>query len=131
MLPERESVFDFEHIAESGKKYDGQFVVKAVLTIGQKHMLELEKTRLLGNFPNPTDDLLGLAIMLANLRIKIVKAPEWWNQSAGGYDIEDEDVLIALYNRIREAENEWQTKLKSKAEQVLKKDESSSASSNQ
>jgi hypothetical protein len=130
MLPEKETVFDFDFIAESGKKYDGQFVVKAVLTIGQKHMLELEKTRLLGNYSNPTDDLLGLAIMLANLRMKIVKAPEWWNQSAGGYDIQDEDALIALYNRIRQAEDEWKSKLKTKAEAVQKKDEANSASSN-
>lgn len=114
-LPSKETTFDFEHIGEeTGKKYEGRFTVLCSLTVGQKHALALEKTRLLGNYPNPTDDLAGLAIILANLRAKIVEAPEWWKQSGGGNSIEDESALVVLYRMVQEAEFKWKEDLKNK-----------------
>lgn len=114
-LPNKEKSFAFEHIGETtGKKYDGQFTVLCVLTVGQKHALALEKTRLIGNYMNPTDDLAGFAVILANLRAKIVNAPEWWNQSNGGSNIDDEDALVVLYNKVLEAEVQWKEDLKKK-----------------
>lgn len=118
-LPSKEKTFEFEHIGETtGKKYDGRFTVLCLLNVGQKHALGLEKTRLLGGYPNPTDDLITFAIILSNLRAKIIyaEAPEWWKQSHGGAVIEDEDVLVELYNRVQEAEQEWRDKLKEKAQ---------------
>jgi hypothetical protein len=110
-LPKIEAVFDFNFTSELAKKYDGRFTVLCILDMGQKHRLELEKTRLLGNYPNPTDGLAGIAIVLANLRIKITDAPEWWRQSNGGFTIQDEDALVALYEKIQTAEAEWRNQL--------------------
>jgi len=111
-LPSKESVFDFDHTGvDTGKRYEGQFKVLCLLDMGQKHRLELEKTRLLGNYANPTDGLAGIAIILANLRVKIVDAPEWWKQSNGGYNVQDEDALVALYDKVLEAEVEWRKQM--------------------
>ena len=119
VLPSKEKSFAFEHFGETtGKKYDGQFTVLCVLSVGQKYALSLEKTRLMGNYPNPTDDLAGFAVILANLRSKIVTAPEWWNQSGGGSNIDDEDVLVVLYRKIVEAEIEWKEELKKKTQKI-------------
>lgn len=116
-LPSKEKTFDFEHIGETtGKKYDGRFTVLCVLNVGQKHSLALEKTRLLGNYANPTDDLAGLAIILANLRAKIVEAPEWWKQSNGGASLDDEDAMVVLYRKVQEAEFQWKEELKKKTQ---------------
>jgi len=116
-LPSKEKTFDFQHTGETtGKEYTGRFTVLCVLNVGQKHALSLEKTRLLGNYQNPTDDLAGLAIILANLRAKVVEAPEWWKQSQGGALIEDEDALVVLYRKIQEAEFEWKEELKKKTQ---------------
>lgn len=118
-LPNKQKTFAFEHVGEAtNKKYDGQFTVRCVLNVGQKHALALEKTRLLGNYESPTDDLAGLAIVLANLRAKIAEAPEWWNQSSGGSLIDDEDALVLLYRKIQEAELEWKEDLKKKAQKI-------------
>jgi hypothetical protein len=112
-LPSKELVFDFEHVgALTEKKYEGRFTVLALLDIGQKHRLELEKTRLLGNHQNPTDGLVGIAVILANLRIKVVDGPEWWKQSNGGFSIQDEDVLVALYDKVLDSESEWRQKMR-------------------
>jgi hypothetical protein len=118
-LPSKEKTFTFEHIGEdTGKKYDGQFTVRCVLNVGQKHAMALEKTRLMGNYPNPTDDLAGFAVILANLRAKIITAPEWWNQSSAGATIDDEDALVVLYRKITEAEIEWKDDLKKKSQKI-------------
>ena len=117
-LPSTQSVFDFNFTSDLGKKYEGQFTVKCVLTMKEKHILELEKTRLLGNFANPTDELAGISIILGSLRTRIVDAPEWWKQSDGGYNLTEFDVLTALYDQVQAVEIEWRTKLKEKAKKL-------------
>lgn len=118
-LPSKERTFSFDHVGEdTGKEYKGQFTVLCLLNVGQKHALSLEKTRLLGNYANPTDDLAGFAVILANLRAKIVEAPEWWKQSQGGVTIEDEDALLALFRKVEESEAQWKADLKKKTEAI-------------
>lgn len=118
-LPSKEKTFAFEHTGETtGKKYEGQFTVLCVLNVGQKHAMALEKTRLMGNYINPTDDLAGFAVILASLRARIVSGPEWWNQSGGGAVIDDEDALVVLYRKITEAELEWKEDLKKKTQKI-------------
>lgn len=117
-LPSTQSVFDFEMTSELGKKFEGRFTVHCLMNMRQKHLLELEKTRLLGNYSNPTDELAGISIILASLRHRIVDAPDWWKQSDGGYNLTDFDVLTALYDKALNAEVEWRTKLKEKAKKL-------------
>jgi hypothetical protein len=117
-LPSTQSVFDFEFTSELGKKYDGRFTVLCVLDMRTKHRLELEKTRLLGNYSNPTDDLAGIAVVLSTLRMRIVDGPEWWKQSDGGYDITDFDALTSLFDKVLAAETEWRAKLREKVKKL-------------
>jgi hypothetical protein len=86
----------------------------------QKHLLELEKTRLLGNYPNPTDQLAGIAIILADLRHRIVDGPPWWTQSDGGNSLTDVDTLTQLHDKVLSTESEWRAKLKEKAKKLQK-----------
>ncbi len=129
-LPNTQSVFDFDFTSDLGKRFEGQFTVNCLLNMRQKHILELEKTRLLGNYPNPTDELAGIAVILANLRGRIIDGPEWWKQSDGGYNLTDIDVLTALYNKVLSAEAEWRTKLKEKTKKLQDPAPESKASSN-
>lgn len=117
-LPSTQTIVDFDFTSDLGKKYDGQFTVLCLLNMRQKHLLELEKTRLLGNYTNPTDELAGIAVILANLRHRIVDGPTWWQQSDGGYNLTDVDVLTSLYNKVLAAEAEWRTKLKEKTKKL-------------
>lgn len=117
-LPANQATFDFEFTSELGKKFDGRFTVLCVLDMRSKHRLELEKTRLLGSYTNPTDELVGLSIVLSTLRVRIIDAPEWWKQSDGGYNITDFDTLTALYEKTLAAEAEWRQNLKDKAKKL-------------
>ena len=112
-LPKNESIFDIDIVGDTTfKQYQGQFTVRCVLTAGQRHNMELEKSRLLGTSPQPTDALIGLAEVLGTLRAKVVEAPEWWKQSIGGSNLSDENVLMELYAKVGEAENKWRLKVK-------------------
>lgn len=118
-LPKNEETFDFHHVGQdTGNEYAGQFSVLCVLNMAQKHAMELEKTRLMGNYPTPTPGLEGIATALATLRAKIVKAPNWWTQSSGGLDIMDEDALVMLYNEVEKAGRLWREKLKEKGKKA-------------
>jgi hypothetical protein len=115
----KERVFEVDCVGEiTGKRYEGKFTVLCSLNIGQKHALALEKTRLLGNYPSPTEDLIGLATLLATLRTKITDGPEWWKQSRGGSTLEDEEVVVVIYEKIQEAERAWREDLKQKAQKA-------------
>jgi len=112
-LPNNEATFDVDVKGDTTQQeYKGQFTCRCVLTMGQKHAMELEKSRLLGSFANPTDDLIGIAIIFSNLRQKLVDGPEWWKQSVGGTTIKDENVLVEIHDKIQKAENEWRQKVK-------------------
>ena len=112
-LPHNEKTFEFSHVGTTtGRKYDGKFTVKCVLNMFDKREIELEKSRLQADVANPTNLLSSLSHILANLRIRIIKAPTWWEQSLGGFDIMDEDVIIALFDKVMEQEDTWHKELK-------------------
>jgi hypothetical protein len=87
--------------------------------------MEIEKTRLLGNFANPTDELYGLAVVLATLRTKIIDAPEWWKQSSGGAAFEDEDMLSDLYNKVQDTERQWKDEMTKKVQPAATEEKTS------
>ena len=119
VLPNNEHVFDFKDVGDvTGKTYEGQFTCLCILDMGQKHLLGIEKTRLQADFSNPTPDLAGIALIIANLRVRLKDGPEFWKQSKGGFAIKDENVLVALYDKVMEAEYLWQEKLEKKSKQA-------------
>lgn len=111
-LPKKERTFSFETEGELTKrKYDGEFTVHAVLNMGLKHQLELEKTILQADTKSPTPGLRGIASVIAELRVRIIDGPEFWKQSLGGMRIEDENVIFELYDKVTAQEAEWRKEL--------------------
>lgn len=116
-LPKNESTFDFQHTGElTGKKYEGHFTVKCVLGLGDKRYLEIEKSRLTADLMNPTGNLSALSSVVANLRVRVIEAPDWFNQSIMSLDILDEELVFELYSECLKKSDEWQKKIKKKAE---------------
>lgn len=117
-LPKNESSFDFEHVGELyGKKYEGQFTVKCVLTVADKRNLEIEKSRLTADLMNPTGNLSALGAVIANLRVRVIQAPDWFNQIIMTLDILDEEVIFELYSKCLDKSVEWRESVKVKVEE--------------
>jgi hypothetical protein len=128
-LPKNEATFSVDVIGEiTGKRYDGAFTVRCVLNMGQKHALELEKSRLVGNSSMPSDTLIGIAVILSGLRSKVIDGPEWWRQSAGGSNIIDDNVLLEVFEKTVNAEAEWKKAVKEKADSQTSTNKTSQSS---
>ena len=115
-LPKNEATFSVDLVGDTTmKRYEGQFTVRCVLNMGQKHAMELEKNRLMGGFDAPTNALAGMAVLLSSIRAKVIDSPEWWKQSGAGASLSDDNILVVLYDKIIEAENAWRQKVKEQA----------------
>ena len=97
-LPKNEKTFMFEKIGEiTSFKYEGQFVVKCALSLSDKRLIEIEKSRLSMDLQNPTANLDAIARLIANLRVRVISGPEWFNQQINTMSILDEDVVFDVY----------------------------------
>jgi hypothetical protein len=124
LLPKREKTFKIDVIGEdSGIHYEGDFTVKTILTMSGRHTLELEKTRLMADYANPSRGLIGLSVSLATIRAKIVKAPSWWEEQKQGAEIIDENVILEIYDKTVKAEQDWRDLIAKRAEQAKQEQE--------
>ena len=110
-LPEKIRTFYFDHKDEYGDRREGNFSVKCRLTMRERQHMELNKSRLLGGHSSPTDALAGISVMVATLAAHITDAPEWWNQSDSGMDLEDETIVIDLFNQLTTEQLAWRDEL--------------------
>lgn len=120
-LPKNERAFDVDLVGDTtGVQYKGTFTARCILNMAGRHAMELEKTRLMADYKNPSDGLAGISITLATLRSKIVEGPAWWKDSEGGATIIDDNVLLSLYDEVNKLENAWRKDLKKNAEDTPK-----------
>jgi hypothetical protein len=106
----------------TGKPFFGSFTVKTVLTRGDRFIADQRRRELLG--PNSQDALPDLqleAFMHGQLMVRVVESPEWWRQSDYGRNIEDANVIVELFNLVREKEDQAKEDLKKSAEEALTK----------
>lgn len=116
-LPKREKTISLDIVGdETGLQYTGEFTIRCILNMASKHALELEKTRLMADYANPSRGLAGISISLATIKAKIIKAPEWWYELGEGAEILDENVIVDLYDKSVLAEAEWRKSIAKKAD---------------
>jgi hypothetical protein len=115
-LPKNEKSFALDHVGQTtGKKYQGTFTVKCALSMADKRKLEIEKTSLSADFNNPTAELAAISSIIANLRVKVIDAPDWFKQSIRSLDILDEDVYLEVFDKCFEKSEEWLSEVKAKS----------------
>ena len=117
ILPKNEKNFDLKTKGETTSvSYEGRFKCKCILDISGKHSLELEKTRLMADYANPTNGLQGISLTIATLRAKLVEWPSWWDDSNYGLNILDENVILEIFDQVEDAEIKWRLDLREQAD---------------
>lgn len=107
-LPKNEKSFLLNHVGEiTGRKYEGTFTVKCILNVADKRRLEIEKSAISADLLNPTDNLSAISIVVANLRVRVINAPDWFKQSIQTLDFIDEDVMFEIYSLSLKKAEEW------------------------
>lgn len=105
----------------TGEKYTGSFTVRLFLTPRQK--LEISKIRN-SIAPGITDSRTSdwqRAEVMAQLMVRVEKAPKWWENSDGGADLVDENVVVDVFNAIVDAEAKARAKIKEAGETAKSK----------
>lgn len=115
-LPKNEKTFMFDKVGEiTNFRYEGQFVVKCALSLADKRLIEIEKSRLSMDLQNPTANLDALSRLIANLRVRVISGPEWFNQQVQSMSILDEEIVFEVYSQCLKASDEWLKELKQAA----------------
>lgn len=115
-LPKNQKSFQLDYTGElTGKRYEGTFTVKCVLNMAEKRKLEIERSGLSADLNNPTGNLNAIALVVSNLRVRVIDAPDWFKQSIVSLDILDEDVLFEVYSKALDKSEEWITEVKKKS----------------
>jgi hypothetical protein len=115
-LPKNQKSFEISHVGEiTGKKYEGTFTVKCVLNLAEKRKVEIERSSMSADLNNPTANLSAIAGVVANLRVRVVDAPDWFKQSIGTLDILDEEVFYDIFSKCLDKSDEWLSEVKKKS----------------
>lgn len=115
-LPKNEKSFHYKKIGEkTGRVYEGTFTARCVLNMQEKRLLEIEKSTITADLSNPTGNLSAIAEVVANLRIRLIEAPDWFKQCIRSLDLLDEEVYFEVYGKCLESERQWMDEVKAKS----------------
>ena len=106
-------------------RFVGVFVVKRVLSKREEIAADIFRRQILG--PDPLNSMASIsndAYVMGQLSVRIIKAPSWWEQSNGGLELKDNNILAKIYEEAMKAEFEYRQALidlSAPAEKVLEK----------
>ena len=107
---------------DTAQPFNGDFVVKTVLTRRELFLADERRRIILGMVPAGVPaSISGEAYMLGQLHVRIVSAPDWWNKSEGGLDIADANVIGEVFRLALEKEEERKKALQENSKAALDK----------
>lgn len=110
-LPVDEKTFTLNLKGEATKQdFDGTFTFKIMDIKGQMEVPRIKA--LLSGGLKVDEDTAFLYHCIATNKVSIKTSPEWWVESDYGMRLLDSNVLLELYTKYIEFENEFYTELK-------------------
>jgi hypothetical protein len=102
------------------KLWTGDFRAKKRLGHMDRIRKDGYRRELLGANPESASiEASNLAIILSELRVRLMETPEWWTNANNGALLEDEVVLLEIYNKAVKVETDAVDALKAEAEKVM------------
>lgn len=91
----------------TGESYQGDFVCKLRLSSRDRFQKDSVRRSLLGDRPEAASgDALVRAEMFSHLSVSLTETPPWWREAGNGLDLYDDNVLLTIYERVtNEQEN--------------------------
>lgn len=109
---------------ETGRVYKGAFTFRGTQTRRQRLYADQVRRRALGPSPEGTEPLPNVntdAYVIGQCAARVVDAPKWWQESDSGMDLDDSNVILAVYEAALKVEEEVKSALSKDAEKVAKK----------
>lgn len=110
-LPSNELIFELSETGEETKQaWNGRFVYKRP-NIGKRLLVATTATRLLGEADKLSIEITNLAGILAKLQHCLIEYPEWWKNSNFGKDLYDLNIILSIFNKCQEFDEEYEKKV--------------------
>jgi hypothetical protein len=93
------------------ERWVGQFQVKAVLAHSDRFQLERLYNQLIPKDGEVAEDIKLRAATIAELSVRIVKGPRWWDETASGQLMVDMDPLYDLLVLCNKESKNWSEEL--------------------
>lgn len=108
-LPDNSKSFDLD-VAEGDvtkQRFKGKFHCKCVLNLGERSAADVLNKKMNESLDTLNDETYMTHMMIAQLDVRLTKAPEWWVATSGGRELLDLNVVLEVYKQAMEAEREW------------------------
>lgn len=107
--------------SSTNKTWKGTFKAKARLSLRDRVTKDQLRREMLG--ANPLDagmEATNIATILSELNVRLISSPEWWAELKYGADLEDENVLMEVFEKTMKVQTNAEDSLKKSAEGVEK-----------
>lgn len=118
-LPDHITTITLDSTGEITKRpWLGTFKIKLLLSHSERLAFERRYKELLPNDSGVDDDTKFKASALAELSVRVVEAPDWWDGSKQGMNLVDAQPVIDLLFKVHQGYKEWLEKV----EQIAKEE---------
>jgi len=100
----------------TGDTQTGKFVAKKRLSFNdQMRRNNHRRQRLGGALGAPTPRAASMATIFSELLVRLTEAPSWWVDADEGRNLEDENVIVAVYDKAIKVEADARAEVAKKA----------------
>jgi len=112
--------FSFNVLGEiTQQTWAGDFTVRPILSFAGIALVDADRRRFMGNPENEStvpDEIRSVAAMISQIKHRILKCPSWVTESSYLADMIDGNVLVDLFKKVIEIEEQYREKLSKKAQ---------------
>ncbi len=89
----------------TGETQTGKFIAKKRLSFNDQMRRDNHRRQMLGEAPGePTPRANSMATIFSELLVRLTEAPSWWVDADEGRELEDENVIVEVYDRALKVE---------------------------
>src|SRR5271166_3321990 len=110
----KEAKFTISVVGETtGQSFSGIFRVKNRLSHREQLVRDETRRQILGNnSESASPRAMDQALVFSEIAAHLIEAPKFWELSDGGLDLEDDNVIRAVYDGVIKAVVDFQTKVR-------------------
>lgn len=100
----------------TGELLTGKFSAKKRLSFNDQLRSDNFRRQMLGASPGePTARAASMAQIFSQLLVRLIEAPSWWVDADEGRELEDENIVVDVYEKAMKVENDAREEVAKKA----------------
>ena len=100
----------------TGETQTGKFIAKKRLSFNDQMARDNYRRQMLGDAKGePTPRANSMATIFSELIVRLTEAPSWWVDADEGRNLEDENVIVEVYDRCIKIESDAKEEVAKKA----------------